>query len=254
MKGKILILLMASICFSLIHLQGVEPGESLTFTIKYGVIKAAEAKMEFTETTYKDSILCYQIRTTTRTNSFFDNFFRVRDKITSIIDKEKFLPYKFEKKLREGKYRQHRIHLYYPDLNLTYYLKYSNKKKEFKEIRMDIPDNTQDMLSSFFWVRDQDFQVRDSLLVNVTVDGRNTVTKVICHRIETIKSIFGKKECLVIEPIMQTEGVFKQTGRVLIWLTNDEFKIPLKLESKIIFGKFKAILKKAKNLPENFDR
>ena len=234
-------------------LPGINPGEKLTYTIKYGMIKAAEAKMEFTETTYKDSIPCFQIKTTTRTNSFFDNFFRVRDKITSIIDSTTLLPYKFEKKLREGSYRQHRIHIYYPEQNLTYYLKYSNKTKQFKEKRMDIPDNTHDMMSAFYWVRDQDFTAGDSLKINVTVDGVDTVTNVVCHKTETIDSIFGEKECLVIEPLLETVGVFKQTGRVLIWITNDEFKIPLKLESKVVFGKFKAVLKKAQNLPEGFD-
>lgn len=204
--------------------------------------------MEIKETVYKDSIKCLEIKTKTRTNSFFDRIFKVRDKITSIIDIENFVSLKFEKILNEGSYKQHRIHLYYPEMNITYYLKYSRKSKEFKEKRIEIPDKTQDILSAFYWTRTQDFTVGDSLFINVTVDGVNAVTKVVVHRLETIDTIFGEKECLVIEPVLTQEGIFKQTGKILIWLTNDSFKIPVLVESKVVFGSFKAILEKAENI------
>ena len=93
-----------------------------------------------------------------------------------------------------------------------------------------------------YYVRNQDLAVGDTLLINVTVDGKSVVTKVLVHRIESIKTIFGKTECLVIEPVMVSEAVFKQTGRIQIWLTNDDSKIPVKMESKVTFGSFKAYL------------
>lgn len=52
----------------------------------------------------------------------------------------------------------------------------------------------------------------------------------------------------MIEPILKGEAIFKQTGKILIWVTNDEEKIPVKLQSKIIFGSFYAILTDAKNV------
>jgi hypothetical protein len=74
-------------------------------------------------------------------------------------------------------------------------------------------------------------------------------TEVEVHRVENVKSIFGTVECLVIEPKLQGEAVFKQTGRILIWVTNDAYKIPVKLESKVSFGSFVATLVQARNVP-----
>ncbi|MBN2461716.1 MAG: DUF3108 domain-containing protein [Candidatus Cloacimonetes bacterium] len=239
------IVLASVFCLGIMNLWSIPAGEKLTFNIKYGMISAATATMEFREISYQDTIPCYEIMTRTRTNSFFDKIFKVRDEISSIIDQKLFVSHRFEKILNEGKYRQHRIHLYYPDMNFTFYLKYSRKKGEFNRKKMEIPDNTQDILSAFYWAREQNLAAGDSLLINVTVDGLNTVTKVIVHGTENIETIFGETECLVIEPLLQTEAVFKQTGRVVIWLTNDENKTPVKLESQVIFGKFKAILEKA---------
>lgn len=224
--------------------------EKLVFDVKYGFITAAEATLQIQNYTYKDSIDCWLFSSSTKTKPFFDRIFKVRDRIESVVDKEKFISYKFEKKLQEGKYKQHRIHLYYPDQNFSFYLKYSRKKKEFKELRMEIPDNTQDILSAFYYVRNLDLAVGDSVFINVTVDGKNVVTKVIVHKLETIDTVFGKTECLVIEPLMETEAVFKQSGRISIWLTNDERKIPVKMESKVTFGSFKAYLKEYEGVLE----
>jgi len=165
----------------------------------------------------------------------------------SIWRKRDLVTLRFTKKLREGSYRQHRIHLYYPQQNFTIYTKI--KRKKTTEKRMEIPDKTQDIFSAFYYYRLQNFVVGDTLTINVTADGRNYPAKVVAHRIEKIETIFGDTECIVVEPILEGDAIFKQTGEIYIWLTNDEYKIPVFLSSKIIFGHFKAILIDAKNIP-----
>jgi len=243
---KIIILII--LLFSL-NAFAFQIGEKLTFKIKYGMITAGEATLEINETVYHDSIECYYIKSLAKTNSFFDKIYKVRDKIESIWDKKKLVSYRFEKNLREGSYRQRRIHLYYPEQNLSYYLNYARRQKKFKEKKMEIPENTQDILSAFYWFRNQDLKVGDRFTINVTADGFNYPADVIVHRKEKIKTIFGKIDCFVVEPILEGEAIFKQTAKIYIWLTADEYKIPVKLQSKIIFGSFKAILKDAENVP-----
>ncbi len=233
----------------ILNLNAFQSGEKLIFNVKYGVISAGQATLQISETTYKDTIQCYLIESLSRTNSFFDNIYKVRDKIESIWDKNRLVTYKFTKKLREGKYRQHRIHFYYPDQNMTIYTKFGRKTKKFKHKRMDIPDNTQDILSALYYLRLKEIAVGDTHVIDVTADGRNYPANILIHRKETIETIFGQKECFVVEPILEGEAIFKQTGKILIWLTADEHKVPVKMSSKIIFGSFKAILKDAENVP-----
>ena len=230
-------------------LYGFQNNETLVFKIKYGMITAGEATLQISETNYQDSIPCWKIVSLARTNSFFDKIYKVRDKIESIWDRKKLVSYKFSKNLREGKYRQRRIHLYYPEQNLSFYLKYSRKRGKFSQKQMKIPENTQDILSAFYWLRLQKFAVGDTLVVNVTADGRNYPAKILIEEKENIDTIFGEKECFVVEPLLESEAIFKQTGKIKIWVTADENKIPVKLKSEIIFGSFKAILKDARNVP-----
>src|SRR5690554_52477 len=224
-------------------------GEKLTFDIKYGFIGAGQATLHVEDISYRDNTPAYKITSTARTNRFFDRIFKVRDEIESIMDKEKLVSYQYTKRLEEGRYRQYRIHYYYPEHGYTHYMRYSFSDQTFTEERIEIPAETQDILSAFYWFRMQDAAPGDTLTVNVTTDGENYDAAVVIDRKETIKTIFGQKECLVIEPILEGEALFQQTGIIYIWVTNDQYKIPVRLESKIIFGSFTATLSSAKNVP-----
>jgi hypothetical protein len=46
----------------------------------------------------------------------------------------------------------------------------------------------------------------------------------------------------LINPILKTEGLFLRKGKMHIWLTDDERKIPVKFKSKVKIGSFVAKL------------
>ncbi len=223
-------------------------GERLSFNVKYGVIGAAEATLEAKSSVYQGQGV-WHLSTTARTHSFFDKFFKVRDKVESWWNKETLLPHKFTKNLEEGRYRQHRVHIYNQEQGKTTYQRWMFKENHFVNEEQSMPKKSQDILSAFYHVRQQKLVPGSSVYVNITADGRNMYTEVAVHRKEQIDTIFGKVECLVIEPKLAGDAVFKQTGRILIWLTNDPYKIPVKMESKISFGSFVATLASAQNVP-----
>ncbi|MCK9556839.1 MAG: DUF3108 domain-containing protein [Candidatus Cloacimonetes bacterium] len=223
-------------------------GEKLTFNINYGIINAGQATLEAKTSVYQGNPVWY-LSTNAKTHSFFDKIFKVRDRVESWWDKESLLPYKFAKNLQEGKYRQHRVHIYNHARGRTTYQRWHFKNSRFDNTEMDLPMDSQDILSAFYWVRHQPLKVGQRLMVNITADGRIMPTEVVVHRKEKVKSIFGEVECLVIEPKLKGEAVFKQTGDIFIWVTNDEYKIPVKLESKITFGSFSATLDSAQKVP-----
>lgn len=237
--------------FSLTSLLfAITPGEKLRFSLQYEFIVAGRATLQVSETTYKSDLTgseyeVYQIKSTAKTNDFFDVIHKVRDELISTWDKNRQISLKFDKSLREGFYKQRRIHWFYPEMDSTKYQSYSFKQKKFNEPRMfPIEKQTQDILSSFYYTREQDLNKNKELFINITTDKNNYIAKVIVHKKVKIKTIFGKKtECLVIEPILAGDAIFKQTGKILIWVTNDEKKIPVLLKSKFIIGSFKAVLR-----------
>jgi len=247
---NIRLFLVLALCMLITHVIAVPfmDGEKLTFDAKYGIIKAAEATMEANTSTYQGKPV-WRLSTNAKTHSFFDKVFKVRDKVESWWDKETHLPYKFSKNLQEGNYKQHRVHIYDHDAKSTTYQRWDFKKNRFDNTVMDIPGDTQDILSAFYAVREMQLVVGKSVYLNITADGRVMRTEVVVHRREKENTIFGKVDCLVIEPKLRGDAVFKQSGRILIWLTDDEYKIPVRMESKITIGSFVAILSSASQVP-----
>jgi hypothetical protein len=248
MKHRIILILLAAVLISALDGVAFRDGEKLVFDVKYGLVTAAEATLEVQSSTYQGNPVWY-LTTNARTYPFFDNFFQVRDKVESWWDKQTLLPYKFAKTLQEGKYRQHRIHLYDQANLSTTYQKWSFKKMEWSKEQMALPFTTQDILSAFYYVRNQTLKPGGVVNVNITSDGRAVVTEVIVHKREKIASIFGNIDCLVIEPRLKGEAIFKQSGKILIWVSDDNYKIPVKLTSAVTFGSFVATLSDAKNVP-----
>ncbi len=55
----------------------------------------------------------------------------------------------------------------------------------------------------------------------------------------------GTFECLVIEPYLKFEGLFKHQGQMHIWVTDDERKVPVLIKSKIVIGSIDVVLRDA---------
>jgi hypothetical protein len=244
MKRVIILITLLAIFLSI---SAYSQNEKLTFEIKYGFIGAAEAVLSVEEITYTDTTLAWMISAKTKSFKFFDVVFKVRDQIVSYVNPSNGLPYEFIKNLKEGNYRQKREHSYDRETKTSLYRKWRFKHKYWKEKVIEIPEDTHDIFSAFYWTRQQDLAPGDTLSLSVTTDGVTAPIKIIVHERKKKDTIFGRVNCLKIEPIVDGETIFANSGKVYIWLTDDDEKIPVLLESKIIFGSFKAILRKAKN-------
>jgi hypothetical protein len=52
----------------------------------------------------------------------------------------------------------------------------------------------------------------------------------------------GTFDCIMVEPLVQEGGLFKSEGTIVIWLTDDELKVPIKVKTKVIVGAIDAEL------------
>jgi hypothetical protein len=102
---------------------------------------------------------------------------------------------------------------------------------------MRVLPNPRDALGGFYYVRSLELPVGREITVNYA-DGKVSkpiVVKVL--RKERVEVPAGTFDTIVIEPVLkETEGIFKQEGRIWIWVTDDEKKMPVVLKSKIAIG------------------
>ncbi len=75
---------------------------------------------------------------------------------------------------------------------------------------------------------------RKNYPINVRVLGR-----------EHVEVPAGEFDCIIIEPVMRSEGIFKAKGNIKIWITDDQYKMPVMMKSEVyILGSINAQLNK----------
>jgi hypothetical protein len=203
-------------------------GERFEFSVGYGVIKAGTAVMEIPQIVKFNGKKCYHIVSTAKSNKFFSVFFKVDDKVESFMDVHELYSHRFDKHLREGKFKADISTIFDQESHLAIY---NNSQDTFS-----VAEYVQDVLSAFYFIRTQDLKVGKSLFVDNHTDKKNYPLEVKVLKKERVKVPAGTFDCVVVEPILKASGIFKQKGSLTVWLTDDEIKMPVLMKSKVIIG------------------
>jgi hypothetical protein len=208
-------------------------GEYLLFAIQYGLIYAGDATLEVRSDAVLNGRPAYHLVSVARTNKTFDVVFKVRDRHESFMDKEHLYSLRFEKHIREGNFRRDKE----VDFNqLDHIAIYPDRE-------VGIPPNTQDFISALYYVRTISLQPGQAVWMPNHSDGKNYPIFVKALRRERIKVQAGEFDCLVIEPVLETSAIFENTGKLTIWITDDNVRMPVLMRSKVVVGSFEAVLK-----------
>jgi len=203
-------------------------GERFEFSVGYGMINAGTAVMEIPDMVKLDGRKCFHIVSTAQSNKFFSVFFKVDDKVESFMDMYGLYSLRYDKHIREGKFKTDMSMTFDQDKHLALY--YGGRDT------FQVPDYVQDVLSAFYFIRTQDLQVGKSILIDNHTDKKTYPLEVKVLRKEKVKVPAGVFDCVVVEPMLKTPGIFEQKGSLTVWLTDDEVKMPVLMKSKVIIG------------------
>ncbi len=194
-------------------------GEKLNFKVYLGFIFGGNAIMSVKSIEDVDGYPCYKIVSEARSTRTVDMFYKVRDRIISWRDVEKGFSRRFEKHVREGRYKTYKRVEYSPEDSTA--LLYRNSRKH--PDTLDVPGLVFDILSAFYQVRIEDLEVGKSILIDVHDIKERYNLEVEVLRKERLKVPAGEFDCIVVEPYLQSAGIFRREGRMQIWLTDDEY-------------------------------
>lgn len=213
------------------------PGESLRFSIEYGLIKAGSAWLEVAQMETYRGRRCYHLVSRAESNDFMSKIYKVRDRIDSLIDAEGLYSYRYKKRLREGGYNKDYDAAYDP----------ANGKVKYTDGKtFDMAPWSKDALAAFYYVRFVPLEVGQDVVIPHHSDQASGTIVVKVHRKESIEVPAGKFNCIVIEPVMASGGIFKSSGNLTIWVTDDARRVPVLMKSKIPVGSIDAVLQEIK--------
>ena len=207
-------------------------GENLTFAIKWGIIICGYATMNIREKIRLGDRDTYRIVVIARSAPFFDPFYKVRNRIESYIDGENLYTVRYEKKIREGRYKKDTVIIY----------DHENRVACENGYKFEITEGIQDVLSSLYYLRTKELKVGASYEFDVGTSKKTWPLVVNVIKKEEITTPLGKFKTLLVKPKLREKGIFRAKGDLKVWLTDDEKKIPVKMRSKIDIGSITAIL------------
>jgi len=233
-------ILFSTMIFSQNSEASFQRGEYLKYKIQYGLLNAGFSTLEIQNPQVKNDSLIHAIAKGW-TTGMVKFLFRVEDSYESYFDENSMRPKHFIRKVDEGGYTQDK-EIYF-DFD-KHQAKVINHKKD-EENSYFIQNNVQDMISSFYYMRNIDFthlKENDSIDVNMFFDGKMNPIKLVILSRETIKTNFGHINTIKIRPLVQKGRVFKDEENVTLWISDDLNKIPVKIKASLLVGSAKAEL------------
>ena len=226
----------ASPAFRTVENNAFGVGERLLFDVGYGFLHAGEAVMAVSSVETLFNRPCYRATFDVRSTGAFSFFYKVRDHYESYIDSTGLFPWKFEQHIQEGGYRRD-----FAAVFDQYRRKVVTSDKEY-----DIPEYVHDVVSALYFTRTLDFTGKRPgervHLQNFYKDQTYPLDVKYLGR-QAIEVEAGTFDCVIIEPLVKEGGLFKSEGRIIIWFTDDERKIPIKVSTKVLIGSIDAELK-----------
>ena len=221
--------------FRTIENKAFKEGEKLTFDLNYGFVTAGVAVMYIPKIKKISGRNAYHVTFEVNSVPSFDMFYKVRDRYETYIDVEGLFPWRFEQHIREGGYTR----------DFSAFFDQRKGIAKTSEGEYEIPKYVNDIMSAFYYARTFDYsnmKVNDLMHLQNFYKDKVYDLDVRYLGKETIDVPAGKFDCIIVEPLVKEGGLFKHEGNIIIWLTDDELKLPVKVRTKIIVGYVEAKL------------
>jgi hypothetical protein len=157
----------------------------------------------------------------------------VRDRYESYIDTATLQPLRFIRDVNEGGYKINQRYDFNKTTNIA-----STSKGDYK-----VPACVQDVLSAIYYSRNIDFskaKIDDKIPFSLFLDYEVFNMYIRYLGKETIKTRYGTFRTIKFKPLLVKGTIFEGGENMTVWVTDDQNRIPVRIESPIIVGKVKV--------------
>ena len=231
-------------------------GELLVYDVTWLGIKAGQSTLEARGMVSLDGEQAYHLVTTAQSGPVISKFFRVDDRSESYLALEPMRTLRFEKHLREGGYR-HSSQTFFDHEKGVATFRYldfgqvprgitrvEEAERYGKYVVQEFPmvPGALDELSVLYYVRTLPLAPGTRTQAKVFASRKSWELEVKVLDRDTLETVVGRRETIVVEPLLKFEGIFQQKGRVIVWITDDPERIPVQMKSEVRIGSFVAML------------
>ena len=251
MKKIFTLLLLCTVVLVSAQERAYGDGEWFKFRIHYGLLTAGYASLQVDNANLNGKKV-FHVKGEGETVGISKFFFKVEDDHQSYIDREKAIPYRFIRKIDEGGHTKDvQIDFDHGSNKAIIF----NKKHDTKE-ELSFPKETQDMVSSFYYLRNrlntENIKDGETIDMDMMFDKENYKFRLKFLGREILKTKFGNVPCLIFRPYVQSGRVFQANESLTVWVSDDKNKMPILVKAELTVGSLKATLTEYKGLQHSF--
>jgi hypothetical protein len=232
----IILLALNSTCFSQENVS-LLANEQLKYRIHLGFIDAAEATIHTNGQTQQiNNRQTRKIDIIGKTVGILDIISPVVDYWSAYLDTETHLPLKTESRKKEGRYRKEET-VIFDHANQVAKITSPQNTPTIKNF--PIESTTLDLIGGYFFLRDKplgEMKIGQKQKAKILVDGSIYEIWFIVKGFEKIESHWGNKNCIRTTLVLPKNKLFKEEDAIQLWITNDKYQVPFKMEVNLKIG------------------
>ncbi|RYY82286.1 MAG: DUF3108 domain-containing protein, partial [Chitinophagaceae bacterium] len=183
----------------------------------------------------------YHITATGKTTSSLEWISKVNDRYETFVDTGTLQPYKFVRNLQEDSYRKFETVTFNRTANTAI-----TNDGVFK-----VPGCVQDVMSSLYYARNINFDLYkpgDKITFNMFIDNEVYNMYIRYEGKDNIKTKYGKFRAIKFKPLLIKGTVFEGGEKMTVWVSDDENRIPIRVETPLKVGSVKVDMMGYQNL------
>lgn len=216
-------------------------GEKVVHDVTYYGVSAGTLVMEVKPFAQVNGRKSYNFKFTINTSPLFAKFYFVDDYVNTLVDFETLVPSVYTLHVKESRQLRETRMLFEQDAG-KHYANFWEKKvtdrdgEEEKKTRWEIEEYSQNVFSAIMYLRNFEWKEGVGYAFSVADSEENNVFRGKVVRREKLKTEAGTFDAIVIKPEVELKGKLKPTGENLVWLSDDDRKLILRIESNIKIG------------------
>jgi hypothetical protein len=213
------------------------PGQTLTYDLSWSIFPAGEMVDTFLSDD-PNGRAADHIKTTTQSKGVFSLLYNVQDEFYSHFDPQTLCSHRISKKISEGRRRKETELVFDPARRLAILDEHDLAKpgSPLKHAENEIPGCVEDIVTGFFYLRRQPLEIGKEVRVAVNDGSKTHMVSVEVQARERIQTPLGERQAFRLEPKVFDDVLYKRKGRMLIWMSDDSERLPLRIKAMILLG------------------
>jgi hypothetical protein len=221
-------------------------GEKISLDLYYIGIRAATLLIEVMPPVTVNGKKAFHFKGIAETTSLMKYIYRVYDVIDTYVDYQHFVPVRMTLTMDESKQNVSMVLAYdHQKGRSTFWKKRIDPKGIATETRRedDMTPYAQDIFSSLYFIRTHDIKIGDELKFVIHDNGKNWNMTIDVVKKENIWTRLGSVDTFLLVPTVERDGEKFTKGKLSLWITADEKKVPVKFEAEVRIGTMKGMIK-----------